>query len=156
MKTGVETILNEYGREINLDNGLVEMNGERMESWKQMWRKLKVMVKDGVKEKKKRTFNEKKMESEIQSKYTNEDYGWLECNTDPKKTAGIFNMQEQMVEMRAWISDSDSCRLCGEKKETVQQILAGCKKLAVIEYVRRHDNALKILAIEWGEERRSN
>ena len=26
----------------------------------------------------------------------------VECNTDPKKTATIFNMQEQMIENRAW------------------------------------------------------
>lgn len=30
----------------------------------------------------------------------------------------------------------------------VQHLLAGCKKLAGTEYVRRHDNALKVLAVK--------
>ena len=43
----------------------------------------------------------KKVQSEITSHYAKEDYGWLEYSTDPRKTAGIFNMQEQIVETRA-------------------------------------------------------
>ena len=27
---------------------------------------------------------------------------WVHCNTDPRKAASIFNLQEQMVETRAW------------------------------------------------------
>ena len=45
--------------------------------------------------------------------------------------------------------DQDKCRLCGESRETVQHLLAGCKKIAGSEYVRRHDNALKVLAVQW-------
>ena len=41
------------------------------------------------------------------------------------------------------------CRLCGEQKETLQHLLSGCKKLALSEYVRRRDNALKIMAVKW-------
>ena len=26
------------------------------------------------------------------------EHRWLQCNIDPKKTAAIFNLQEQMVE----------------------------------------------------------
>ena len=65
-------------------------------------------------------------------------------------------MQEQMVENRVWkkirgIGEVESCRLCGEQRETVQHLLSGCKIIAGTEYVRRHDNALKILAVEWGK-----
>ena len=98
--------------------------------------------------------SEKKMQSEITLTYTEEDYGWLICNTDPRKTASIFNLQEQMVETRAWkkvrgLDNQEMCRLCGKFKETVQHLLAGCQKIAATEYVRRHDNALKVLAVEW-------
>ena len=41
------------------------------------------------------SLKEKKLQSEI------EDYGWLNCNTDLRKTASIFSLQEQMVETRA-------------------------------------------------------
>ena len=101
-------------------------------------------------------FDEKKVQSEIVSGYAEQLYGWLECNTDPKKTGAIFNMQEQMIENRAWkklrgIGQVDICRLCGEQKGTLQHLLSGCKKLTVTDYIKRRDNALKIMAVEWGE-----
>ena len=59
-----------------------------------------------------------------------------------------------MIETKAWkklrgLADEDKCRLCGAFRETVQHLLAGCKKLAGSEYVRRHDNALRVLAVHW-------
>ena len=59
-----------------------------------------------------------------------------------------------MAETRTWkklrgLINEDCCGLCGEYRETVQHLLAGCQKLAGFEYVRRHDNALKILAVQW-------
>ena len=82
------------------------------------------------------------------------DYGWLKCNTDPAKTAAVFSMQQHVVETMAWkrmrgLSDNDQCRLCWKQKETVQHLLAGCEKLASTEYVRRHNNALKVMAVWW-------
>ena len=99
----------------------------------------------------------KKLQSEIQLKYDEEDYGWLKRNTDPRKTASVFSLQQQMVETRAWkklrgLIDDEMCRVYGETKETVQHLLAGCKKLA--EYVRRHNNALKVLAVWWAVKKR--
>ena len=78
----------------------------------------------------------------------------VNCSTDPKEDS--HNM---MVETRAWkklrgMGETDVCRLCVEAKETtVQHLLSGCKKLAATEYLRRHDNALKILAVEWGKKK---
>ena len=79
-----------------------------------------------------------------------EDHDWLKCNTDPRKIASIFSLQEQMIETKAWkkmrgLVDQDKCQhlLAG------QHLLTGCKKIAGSEYVRRHDNALKVLAVQW-------
>ena len=102
LKTEVEEILYTYGKEVQFGKGFIEWDGERYDNWKLIWRKLKKDVKEGAKEDRSRKFAEKKMQSEITSGYTNEDYGWLKCNTDPKKTAAIFSMQEQMAETRAW------------------------------------------------------
>ena len=109
--------------------------------------------KEGTKELRRKRFDEKKIQSEIVSGYTEEDYRWLKCNANPKKTAAIFNLQEQMTKTRAWkklrgIGEVDICRLDGEQKETLQHLISGCKKLAATDYVRRHDNALKIMAAE--------
>ena len=40
-------------------------------------------------------------------------------------------------------------QLCSKFKEIVQHLLAGCQKLAGTEYVKRDDNALKVIAAQW-------
>ena len=64
-----------------------------------------------------------------------------------------FNIQVQMIATRArkklrGLGEVHICRLCGEQKETLQHLLSGSKKLVATEYVRRHNNALKIMAAE--------
>ena len=62
-------------------------------------------------------------------------------------------MLEQMVgtrkALRGMEVESEICRLCADKRETVHHLLVSCKVLAGNEYVRRH-NALMVLAVEWG------
>ena len=41
------------------------------------------------------------------------------------------------------------CRLCGQHDETVQYLLAGCERLVGAEYLRRHNNALMVPAVNW-------
>ena len=94
------------------------------------------------------------MESEITRSHIKDGYGWLKCNTDPAKTAAVFSMQEQVVKTMAWkkmrgLSNIDLCRLCQKQKETVQHLLTCCKKSASTEYVRQHNNALKVFAVQW-------
>ena len=100
---------------------------------------------------------EKVLQSEILKEYSEEDSGWLKYNTDPRKTSSIFTLQEQMVETRAWkkikgLVECDKCRLCGEHRKTVHHLLSGYKKLVRIEYVKRHNNTLKVLAVKWAVE----
>ena len=61
-----------------------------------------------------------------------------------------------MVESRAWkirgLIEDNKCRLCGEYRETIQHLLSGCKKLAGSEYIKRHNNTLKVLAVKWAME----
>ena len=99
---------------------------------------------------------EKELQSETPKHYSEEDSSWLKCNTYPRKTS-IFTLQEQMIETRAWkkirgLVECDKCRLCGEHRETVHHLLSGCKKLAGTEYVKRHNNTLKVLAVKWAVE----
>lgn len=157
LKIEVEEIMEMYDRNtVKFERGFVEWGEQRYDNWKVIWRKLKKEIKEGAKKVRLKKFDKKKMQSEITSGYTTEDYGWLSCNTDPRKTAAIFSMLEQMVETKVWKKlrgniENDSCRLCGDVRETVQHLLSGCKKIVATEYVRRHDNALKILAVEWGK-----
>ena len=114
-------------------------------------------LKRWAKRNKQQSFAEKTLQSEIPKQYVDDDYEWLKCNTNPRKTASIFVVQEQMVETKAWklirgLVNEDKCRLCGDSTETVQHLLVGGKKLAGSEYVKRHDNVLKVLAVRWAIE----
>ena len=39
----------------------------------------------------------------------------------------------------------DLCRMCNKQSETIQHLVAGCEKLAPVEYKDRHDKVAKIL-----------
>lgn len=118
--------------EVEFNIGQVKIENERYDNWKVAWRKPKNVLKEGHCKIKIESFKEKKLESDIPAGFEKEGYGWPKCNTDARKTASIFNLQEQMVETRAWkkmrgSTDQDNRRLRGECKETVQHLLAGCK-----------------------------
>ena len=66
-------------------------------------------------------------------------------------------MLEQMVETKSWkfnrgLVENNKCRLCGEYKETVEHLLAGCKILANSDYLSRHNRALMVFAVAWSKE----
>ena len=57
-----------------------------------------------------------------------------------------------MVEGNAWkknrgIENKDRCRLCGNKRETVERLLAVCNKLDGKEYIERHNNTLMVFEV---------
>ena len=63
-----------------------------------------------------------------------------------RKTASIMTLIEQMVETRGWkvargLMKNGRCRLCGEFIETVEHLVAGCKKVAKM-----------VMAIAWLKE----
>jgi len=51
-----------------------------------------------------------------------------------------MKMVEQMVETRAW--KGRQYRGCFQHREIVKHIVAGCKVLAIIEYLLRHKRAI--------------
>ena len=100
---------------------------------KQAWKLVKSCFKKGTEEKKEEDYHQKEMQSEIYKKQDQKCNIWLEQNLTPKKTSAIMSMLEQMIETRAWkaargLTESCKCRLCGDKKDTVQHLLAGCKR----------------------------
>ena len=137
--------------------GYIKIDQERYVDWKEVWKKLKNKSSEGQKRNRKRSFAEKALQSEIPSKYNEADYEWLKCSTDPRKTASIFALQEQMVKSRAGkkirgLIEDNKCRLCDEHQETIQHLLSGCKKLVGSEYVKRHNNTLNVLVVKWAME----
>ena len=154
LKREVERIMRDVNTIVSFDEGSIAIGDEKCTDWKDGWTNLKKILNEGQKRNKQQSLGEKQLQSKIPKLYGEDDFGWLKCNTDPRKTSSIFALQEQMIETKAWkkirgLVDDDSCRLCGEHRETVQHLLSGCKKLAGTEYLKRHDNALKVLAVKW-------
>ena len=78
----------------------------------------------------------------------------LSQNLNPRKTAAIMTILEQMVETRSCKEARDAfddgrCQICNQNSETVEHLVAGCTKLANSEYLTRHNRALMILAVAW-------
>ena len=126
-------------------------------TWKDIWEHKKKVLMDHQK-KKKKTYMEKKVQSEIYKGLVEPSHQWIKCNINPAKVSAIINMQEQMIETRAWkcnkglVVDTDLCKLWGEVPEGVMHITSGCKMLASRKYMTRHNNLLKILMVAWCKE----
>ena len=73
--------------------------------------KLKKILIEGQKKNKQQSLAEKELQRKIPKQYSEEDSGWLKCNTDFRKTSPIFVLQEQMVETRAWKKDKGISRM---------------------------------------------
>ena len=104
------------------DQGAVIISENRPTEWKAGLQTLKDILEEGQKRNEKRSFAEKRRQSKVPSQDEEEDYGWLKCNSDPRKTASIFALQEQMLETRACkkirgLIAEDMCRLYGEQRE---------------------------------------
>ena len=134
-------------------------DGEKMEKeWAGCWAELKKGMQNRYTEKL-NDYKEKRMQSQVFTEQANESLVWLNTNITPKKTAGIMDMLEQMVETWKWkvlrgIGGGDGkCRLCKKFDETVQHLLVGCEILAGTEYLGRHNHTLMILAVSWTVER---
>ena len=70
--------------------------------------------------------------------------------------AAIMEILEQMVKTRFWKAlgrmklELEICRLCADER-AAHRLLATSEVFADNEYVRRHNNAFMVLAVEWGK-----
>ena len=67
-----------------------------------------------------------------------------------------MTMLEQMVETRLWkaargLVQDGPCRVCHERDETIENLVAGCKVLTRSEYLSRHSKALIVMAVVWAK-----
>ena len=77
---------------------------------------------------------------------------WLvESDLKVQTEATVCAAQEQALRTNYTKNKTDktlenpSCRMCGEKGETVQHAVCECKKLAQREYKRSHDTVAKLV-----------
>ena len=70
--------------------------------------------------------------------------------------AGMYELYEQLLPTKLYqvkkikISQSSdvSCRKCNNAPESVAHVLSGCSALVQNKYLKRHNNALKVLYFE--------
>ena len=146
------------GTVLDFEEDCILLDGERIEKdWKLTWRGIKARLKKSVEQKWREEYLDKQMQSKIFRKQDESRNLWLRQDLTPRKTASVMTMLEQMVETKSWkasrgLAKCSKCRLCGQQRETVEHLLAGCKVLANSEYLTRHNRALMILAISWEKE----
>ena len=141
-KREAEEVKGKMNVQIEFNAGDIRTENEFYVDWKVAWRKRKNIIREGQIKNKFEVSRKKDCRVRM-----------AEMQHRPEKNniniyiAGTDDSNESMEEKG--LVDQDKCRLCGEFRETVQRLLTGCKKLAGSEYVRRHDNALKALAVQW-------
>ena len=152
-------ILTRYNVNLSVcEDGVYEDGKPIVGTWRDVWTKIKSQLDGGRTKARKEAYAEKRMQSDIYQGLDANCHEWMKCNIDPRKVSEIMNMQEQMVETRAWkrnrglALETDKCRLCGEFVEGVMHLVSGCKVLAANEYLTRHNNLLKILMTAWCKE----
>ena len=93
-------------------------------------------IKKETESNRKDSYRKKELQNELYRKQYDECNMWLKQRLEPRKTGAIMNLQEKMVERKVWkvsrglTCADDKCKLCGEHRETVDHLLAGCKLLA--------------------------
>ena len=158
IKKEVEDAWKTIDERLELGNEEIILNGQKVEgTWKVVKEKLKRKWKEKVENNRKANLVAKNMQGKGYNLLDRNSHLWLQCNVEPQKVGAIIEMQERMVETRAWKQlrnidvETVMCRLCGKFKETLDHILAGCEKLAGNEYMKRHNNALMVMATEWAK-----
>ena len=134
---------------IRLDEEVIEAERE----YKATWRK----VKKATEAKRIEIYKTKVQQSQFYQEQEEECHLWLKQNLHGRKTSSIMTMLEQMVETRSWkaargLTQDKRCRVCYERDETIEHLVAGCKVLANNEYLLRHNRALMIMAVAWAKE----
>ena len=138
---------------IRLDEEVIEAERE----YKATWRKVKISLQKATEAKRIEIYKTKVQQIQFYQQQEEECHLWLKQNLHGRKTSSIMTMPEQMVETRSWkvargLTQDKRCRVCYERDETIEHLVAGCKVLANNEYLLRHNRALMIVAVAWAKE----
>ena len=143
----------QLGADIQFEDNAAKLGGEQIDAeWRLTWKKIKESFKKGTRSKRIENYKNKEQQSKLFAEQEQECNLWLSQNLDPRKTASILTMIEQMVETRAWKAargpiEDGRCKICFSHGETVEHLVAGCRVLVNSEYLTRHNRALMILAV---------
>ena len=143
------------GRTIRLDDEVIDEERE----WKPAWRKVKTSQQKATEAKRIEIYRMKEEQSQFYQEQEEECHALLSQNLHGRKTSLVMTMLEQMVETRIGrekvsrgLAQDKRCRVCYERDETIEHIIAGCKVLPNNDYLTQHNRALMIMAVNWAKE----
>ena len=88
--------------EIQFEEGNIRIDGKLIEEgWKTAWKKLKEKLKKGMKKQRIDENERKEQQSKLYREQEQKCHVWLSQNLNPRKTAAIMTMLEQMIETRS-------------------------------------------------------
>ena len=135
------------------------MNGEDLTgNHQQTGRTLKTLHRNKYQERLEKTNKEKKVQSKIWIYITDDgksidNFKWIRMNLTPGKIGQIIRIQEQMIPTRTFFQtqgknqETTTCRLCEAHPEGTMHCMSTCPYLAGSEYLKRHNQALKVFYV---------
>jgi hypothetical protein len=152
-----EIAVEEVGHILLFEEGKVVLDGKQLneepskvrkmipQSFKKWWREL--LIKE---------YENKVVKSVIWKEVRTcpEGFSWMQRNLTSQTITRVLRVQEQMVANKGLdrtrgkpVADI-TCRLCKEAEEGVKHWLNACQYLAKVEYLKRHDQTLRVFYAE--------
>ena len=140
-------------KSIRLGNEVIDEERE----WKPTWQKVKTCLSKAMESKRIKNYKTKEQQNHFYQEQEDECHLLSSQNLHGRKTSSIMTMLEQMVDTRSWkaargLVQDVHCRVCHERDETIEHLVAGCKALANSEYLSRHNIALMVMEVAWAKE----
>ena len=93
IKREAEAELSKININIEFREQEIRSDGEQLEgTWKEIWKKLKRMIKEKTEKERLDQYRTKKMQSEVHTHLDEEGHGWLQSNVETVKMASIIAM----------------------------------------------------------------
>ncbi|CAK9252792.1 unnamed protein product [Sphagnum jensenii] len=148
-----EIAVEEVGHILLFEEGKVVLDGKQLneepskvrkmipQSFKKWWQEL--LIKE---------YENKVVKSVIWKEVRTcpEGFSWMQRNLTSQTIARVLRVQEQMVANKGLdrtrgkpVADI-TCRLCKEAEEGIKHWLNACQYLAKVEYLKRHDQTLRV------------
>ena len=151
-----KVVFQDVGIKVKFDRNKILVNEKGLKrNHHQTASKLKTMYQNKYQEKLEKTYREKKVQSKIWNGITEDgksldNFKWIRMNMTPEKVGQIIRIQEQMIPTRTFLQmqgkhqDTTTCRLCEMHSEGTLHWMSACPYIASSEYLKRHNQALKV------------
>ena len=149
----------DVGIKVKFNPKKIQVNGKDLTgNHQQTGRMLKKLYRNKYQERLEKTYKEKKIQSKIWNDITEDgksidNFKWIRMNLTPGKIGQILRIQEQMIPTRTFLQmqgknqETTTCRLCEAHPEGTMHWMSACPYLAGSEYLKRHNQALKVFYV---------